>query len=86
MEKINLTERATAHFDKVREGKRVAAVSFVEKSLIPHLCQLADNGTRFTVIAPPSDLYLSDVCDAINERVECSVNKTGFKGRLSISW
>ena len=86
MEKINLTARATAHFDKVRESKRASAVAYVEKTLIPNLCQLADNGTRFTTIAPPGDLYLSDICNAIEERVECSVSKTGFKGRLSISW
>ena len=84
--KINLAEKVEAHETKVAEAKKQNAIEFVEKSAIPYLIDLANKGRRNTVITYPTDLYSSDVINALMERVECAAHRTGMGAKIYINW
>ena len=84
--KINLAEKVEAHEAKLAEAKRQNAIEFVEKSVTPYLIDLASKGRRNTVITFPTDLYSSDIIDALTARVECSAHRTGMGAKIYISW
>ena len=86
MEKINLGKMVNDFQAREKAEKYKLAVEHVETCIIPHLTFLAERGMRFTVITPPPNVLLQDVCQILTDRVTCKVEPSGFRGRIRISW
>ena len=84
--KIDLTAKAQAYHTRLRAEKRARGIRFVEDTLLPQLIDLAEGGIHFYSVKPPIDVDLDDVIKALHERANCSASKSGYQGKISISW
>lgn len=86
VKKIDLTAKTEAYYANKRAEKRARGIRYVEETLLPQLIAQADNGGRFFSVKPPIDVELDDVIKALHERANCSASRTGYQGKISISW
>ena len=84
--KVDLTARTESYYANRRAEKRARGIRYVEDTLLPQLITQADNGGRFFSVKPPADVELDDVIKALHERANCSASRTGYQGKISISW
>ena len=86
IKKIDLTAKTQAYYAAKRAEKKARGIQWVEETLLPQLTALAESGSRFYCIKPPADLELDDVIKALHERANCSASRSGYQGKISISW
>ena len=86
VKKIDLTAKTEAYYANKRAEKRARGIRYVEETLLPQLIAQADNGGRFFSVKPPIDVELDDVIKALHERANCSASRTGYQGKISVSW
>lgn len=84
--KIDLTAKAAAYYANKRAAKRAHSIAYVEETLLPQLVAQAEVGSRFYSVKPPVDVNLEDVIEALQERANCSASRSGYQGKISISW
>ena len=84
--KIDLTAKAQAYHARLRAEKKARGIRFVEETLLPQLINLADEGMHYYSVKPPVDVDLDDVLKALLERANCSASRTGYQGKISITW
>lgn len=84
--KIDLTAKTEAYYAAKRAEKRARGIAYVEETLLPQLTALAETGSRFCCTKPPVDVDLDDVIKAIHERANCRASRSGYQGKISISW
>ena len=84
--KIDLTAKTQAYYANKRAETKAKGIRYVEETLLPQLIAQADSGSRFFSIKPPADVELEDVIKALHERANCNASRTGYKGKISISW
>ena len=84
--KIDLTAKTQAYYASKRAEKRARGIRYVEETLLPQLIAQAENGSRFFSVKPPVDVELEDVIKALQERANCSASRTGYQGKISITW
>ena len=84
--KIDLTAKTEAYYANRRAEKRTRGIRYVEETLLPQLVAQADTGSRFFSVKPPADVELEDVIKALHERANCNASRTGYRGKISITW
>ena len=84
--KVDLTSKTTTYYANKRAETRARGVRYVEETLLPQLIALAESGSSFYSTKPPADVELEDVIKALQERANCSARRTGYQGKISISW
>ena len=84
--KVDLTAKSQAYYANKRAETRARGIRYVEETLLPQLIAQADNGGRFFSVKPPADVELEDVIKALHERANCSAGRTGYQGKISITW
>lgn len=84
--KVDLTAKTEGYFAYLRAEKRARGIRYVEEVLLPQLITLAENGSRFYCTKPPADVELEDVIKALHEKANCRASRTGYQGKISISW
>lgn len=86
IKKIDLTAKSQAYYANKRAETRARGIRYVEETLLPQLIAQADNGGRFFSVKPPADVELEDVIKALHERATCNASRTGYHGKISITW
>ena len=86
VKKIDLTAKTQAYYANKRAETRARGIRYVEETLLPQLIAQAESGSRFYSVKPPADVELEDVIKALQERANCSASRTGYQGKISISW
>lgn len=84
--KVDLTAKTEGYFANIRAEKRARGIRYVDEVLLPQLVTLAENGSRFYCTKPPADVELEDVIKALHEKANCRASRTGYQGKISISW
>lgn len=86
IKKIDLTAKTQAYYANMRAEKRARGIRYVEEALLPQLITQAERGGRFFSVKPPADVELDDVIKALHERANCNASRTGYQGKISITW
>ena len=84
--KIDLSARANAYYAQQNSLKKEQAIAFVEETAIPYLTKLADKGKRNCGMSFPSELYHTDIIEALCSRAKCDARRTGTGAKLYVSW
>lgn len=84
--KVDLTAKTESYYANRRAEKRARGILYVEQVLLPQLITLAESGSRFYSTRPPADVELEDVIKALHEKANCRASRTGYQGKISISW
>lgn len=84
--KVDLTAKTDGYFANARAERKARSVRYVDEVLLPQLVVLAENGSRFYCTKPPADVELEDVIKALHEKANCRASRTGYQGKVSISW
>lgn len=84
--KVDLTAKTEGYYSDRRAEKRARGIRYVEQVLLPQLITLAECGSRFYSTKPPADVELEDVIKALHEKANCRASRTGYQGKISISW